>query len=208
MNKYLDKQTQDYYQTNAQIIAREYAEAPAGVDAWFRSAFPEGGRLLDVGAAAGRDVLLLMKAGYEAFGVDPCRELVEYGLNASPELAGRLWCDALPELETVQNDNFDGVLCSAVLMHLSRRGLADAAAGVRRVLKTGGGLLVSLPITPGGLPVLGRDAKGRLFNGLSPREADDLFSAYGFIKALQEKSADALGRQNRKWTVLVYQLKG
>jgi len=207
MNRYADKKTQDYYKTNAQMIAREYAEAPGGVDAWFGKAFPKGGRVLDVGAAAGRDVLLLGKSGYEAFGVDPCRELVEYGIGVNPGLTGRLWCDALPELETVQNDNFDGVLCSAVFMHIPRRGLADAAAGVKRVLKPGGGLLLSLPFELDGSPVSGRDVKGRLFNGLSNSEADALLLKYGFRKILQKKNADALGRQNRKWVVLIYQLE-
>jgi len=163
-----DHETQQYYRDNAKALAQRYARARGGIEFWFDAAFPKGSKILDVGAAAGRDVLLLLEAGYDACGVDPCRELVAEGLKKNPVLKDHLACDSLPGLETIGDHGFDGILCSAVLMHLPEETLFDAAFGLRRVLKPGGRLLVSLPVDAGGEPVRGRDETGRLFNGLSP----------------------------------------
>ena len=196
-----DPKTGEYYEHNAQELARRYVAASGGVSAWFDVAFPEGTKVLDVGAAAGRDVLLLLQSGREAFGVDPCRELIEEGLCNEPALKGRISCDALPGLESIPDQSFDGVLCFAVLMHLPEETLFDAAFSLRRILKPGGRLLVSLPLGVKGVPVTGRDGKGRFFNGLSPDRLELLLSRLGFTCIDRGENADSLGRNERKWAV-------
>jgi len=85
-----DQKTQQYYRNNARALAQRYARARGGIELWFDAAFPKGSKILDVGAAAGRDVLLLLEAGYDACGVDPCQELVAEGLRRGPVLKDRL----------------------------------------------------------------------------------------------------------------------
>jgi SAM-dependent methyltransferase len=204
---YPDQKTQQYYRNNARALAQRYARAKGGIEFWFDAAFPKGSKILDVGAAAGRDVLLLLEAGYDAFGVDPCQELVAEGLRRDPFLKDRLACDALPGLETIGDHGFDGVLCSAVLMHLPEENLFDAAFGLRRVLKPGGRLLVSLPVDAGGEPVRGRDEKGRLFNGLSPDRLELMLTRLGFSCIGRGENYDSLGREERKWVVQLFVLK-
>jgi SAM-dependent methyltransferase len=202
-----DHETQQYYRNNARTLAQRYARARGGIEFWFDAAFPKGSKILDVGAAAGRDVLLLLEDGYDACGVDPCRELVAEGLRANPALKDRLACDALPGLETIADHSFDGILCSAVLMHLPEETLFDAAFGLRRVLKPGGRLLVSLPVDAGGEPVRGRDEKGRLFNGLSPDRLELMLTRLGFSCIGRGENYDSLGREERKWVVQLFVLK-
>jgi len=42
--------------------------------------------------------------------------------------------DALPDLHVVNNDAFDNVLCSAVLMHLRREEIITAIMSIARIL--------------------------------------------------------------------------
>lgn len=200
-------ETQQYYKNNAGALAQRYARARGGIKLWFDAAFPKGSKILDVGAAAGRDVLLLLEAGYDAWGVDPCRELVAEGLRTNPVLQDRLACDALPGLETIEDHSFDGILCSAVLMHLPEETLFDAAFGLRRILKPGGRLLVSLPVDEGGEPVRGRDEKGRFFNGLSPDRLELMLTRLGFSCIGRGENYDSLGREERKWVVQLFVLE-
>ena len=52
----------------------------------------------------------------------------------------------LPELATIADKYYDGLLCSAVLMHLPEEELFDASFAIRRVLKEHGRLLLSIPL--------------------------------------------------------------
>ena len=97
----LDLQTQQYYSEHALDLAGRYASASGGVDSWFDVAFPKGARILDVGCAAGRDMLLLLQGGWDAHGVDPCAGFIDEGLRSNPALKGRIFCDSLPGLSTV-----------------------------------------------------------------------------------------------------------
>ena len=203
----LDPQTQAFYSANASALAEQYRSATGGIETWFDVAFPKGSRVLDVGCAAGRDVSLLLKGGWEAFGVDPCPELINQGLRFDPSLDGRLFTDALPALSTIPDSSFDGVLCSAVLMHLPEETLFDAAFGLRRVLKPGGRLLVSLPVDPNGEPFTVRDEKGRFHNGLSPEKLELLLSRLGFTIIGRGENSDALGRAEKKWVVGLFVLE-
>lgn len=203
----LDPQTQAFYSSNAALPAEQYRSAAGGVETWFDVAFPKGSRVLDVGCAAGRDVSILLQGGWDAFGVGPCPELIDEGLRFDPSLKERLSVDALPALSTIPDNAFDGVLCSAVLMHLPEEILFDAAFGLRRVLKPGGRLLVSLPIDNKGEPLTGRDERGRFHNGLSPEKLELLLSRLGFACIGRGENSDALGRAEKKWVVGLFVLE-
>ncbi|HON34228.1 MAG TPA: class I SAM-dependent methyltransferase [Synergistales bacterium] len=202
----IDAQTQQFYSRNASPLAESYRFASGGIETWFDTAFPKGARILDVGCAAGRDVSLLLEGGWDAFGVDPCPELINEGLRFDAALKGRISVDALPALATIPDGSFSGVLCSAVLMHLPEESLFDAAFGLRRVLKGGGRLLVSLPLDPLGEPLAGRDERGRFHNGLSPVRLELLLSRLGFTCIGRGENPDALGRTGKRWVVLLFVL--
>ena len=203
----LDPQTREFYSANASLLAEQYRSAAAGIENWFDVAFPKRSRVLDVGCAAGRDVSILLQGGWDAFGVDPCPELINQGLCFDPSLDGRLLTDALPALSTIPDSSFDGVLCSAVLLHLPEEILFDAAFGLRRVLKPGGRLLVSLPLDSMGEPLTGRDEKGRFHNALSPERLELLLSRLGFTIIGRGENSDALGRAEKKWVVGLFVLE-
>jgi SAM-dependent methyltransferase len=202
----MDELTREYYQKNAPHLAEYYSSCKGGISAWFDVAFPPGTRVLDIGTAAGRDVSTLVRGGRDAFGIDPCQALIDHGNTMDPRLKGRLSIGALPDLTDVLDRAFDGVLCSAVLMHLPEEYLFDSAFEIRRVLKPGGRLLVSLPLDKEGAPVSGRDENGRLFSGLSPDRLRLLLSRLGFISIGRWDSEDGLERRDRKWVTELYTL--
>lgn len=202
----IDRDTHRYYQQNAASVADHYDSCRGGVSAWFDAAFPRGAKVLDIGTAAGRDVAKLIRSGRDAYGVDPCQALISEGVGRNPHFKSRLSTAGLPHLDGIPDRSFDGVLCSAVLMHLPEEHLFDSAFEIRRILKPGGRLLVSLPLDAEGAPLSNRDGYGRLFNGLSPERLRLLLSRLGFSSIGSSESADGLDRRDRKWFTELFAL--
>ena len=83
--------------------------------------FPLGSRVLDVGCGAGEQLASLRRAGIEAVGVEPSRELVE-SLVAAGFDARRGFAEQLP----VEDRSFDGLICKVVLPYTDeRRAIAE-----------------------------------------------------------------------------------
>ncbi len=204
----MDEKTLFSYDSQAKEFAERYENCSGGISEWFDVAFPKHCRVLDVGAGSGRDVSLLLKAGWDAFGVEPSGALIEEALRGHPEIEGRISQDSLPGLSTIADQSYDGVLCSAVLMHILEEELFDSIFSLRRILKPGGRLLVSLPIEADGTPTCGRDSTGRIFNGLSAGKIEWLLCRCGFRKIGIGQSDDALGRAERRWVTLLFSLEG
>lgn len=91
-----------------QLMEREY----------FNVSFPSGAKILDLGAGSGRDVQSLLNMGYDVYGIEPVDELRKLALDKHQKLRERLWDGKLPNLPKDLTNSFDGVLCSAVLMHI------------------------------------------------------------------------------------------
>lgn len=100
-----------------------------------------GERVLDVGCGEGRFAVELLGAGAHVVGIDAAEEPLRRARARHPELDLRLVSDAGPwELE---DSSFDVVWAGEVLEHV-----ADTSAWlseVRRVLRSGGSLLLSTP---------------------------------------------------------------
>ena len=72
-------------------------------------------------------------------------DLIAAALQRYPQLAGRLQQAGLPDLGAPFGGRFDGVLCTAVLMHLARVWLPASVGAMRGVLLARGRALVSVP---------------------------------------------------------------
>jgi 2-polyprenyl-3-methyl-5-hydroxy-6-metoxy-1,4-benzoquinol methylase len=100
-----------------------------------------GERVLDVGCAEGRFTAELVRAGAQAVGIDVAEEPLHRARARYAELDVRLVADEGPwELDDA---SFDVVWAGEVLEHV-----VDTAAWlseVRRVLRSGGSLLISTP---------------------------------------------------------------
>jgi SAM-dependent methyltransferase len=144
-----DAKTAAFYRDMAGSLAAQYGEVPPDAGDRLERAFRYSRKILDIGCGTGRDLAFLLRKGKDAYGADASKEMIA-AANATITAAGlsgagRLFEVALPDLSAFSEGEFDGVLCSAVLMHLPDEEIFDAVYALRRVLRPGGTLLVSVP---------------------------------------------------------------
>ncbi len=204
----MDRQTIEFYNRTAPETVVRYAQGQSAVTELFSVAFAPGSRVLDLGCGSGRDLNALCQAGYAGLGVDASAEMLSEARQLFPALANRITQDELPQLTTVADQGFDGVLCSAVLMHLPGEWLFDTVYNIRRILKPGGRLLISTPLEgPATDAESHRDESGRLFNGVTPENFQFLFEKIGFRQVGRWDTEDQLGRANRRWATQLFVLE-
>jgi SOS-response transcriptional repressor LexA/SAM-dependent methyltransferase len=208
----MDEKTIAYYSLNADRLAKQYAKAIYTLEECFTSAFAREHKILDVGCGTGRDLSFLLKIGKDAFGVDPSREMLHAAHQTLGENDfsgdGRLFMGSLPDLSQFSESEFDGILCSAVLMHLPEEELFDAVYTLRRILRTGGTLLVSVPVARSDVdPISRRDVGGRLFTELPAPKLQLLFERVGFVVRESEIVGDSLDREGLTWCVTEFRLE-
>jgi SAM-dependent methyltransferase/phage repressor protein C with HTH and peptisase S24 domain len=208
----MDTKTTAYYSQNASKLAEKYATVVHTLEDCLTSVFARSHKILDVGCGTGRDLSFLLGNGKDAYGVDPSREMLVAAHQAlgarGISSEGRLFVGSLPDLSQFAESEFDGVLCSAVLMHLPEEELFDAVYALRRILRPGGTLLVSVPVARCDIdPITRRDSGGRLFTELPAPKLHLLFERVGFVVRESEKVEDSLGRDGVSWCVTEFRLE-
>jgi SAM-dependent methyltransferase len=118
-------------------------------DQLLRGRIATGMRVFDAGCGNGRNLVYLMKSGYEVFGVDENPTSIEYVRRTASTLAPALPLDNFRmepvERMTFPDDFFDVVLSSAVLHFANDDDQFSAMLrGTWRVLKPGGMFLCRL----------------------------------------------------------------
>jgi SAM-dependent methyltransferase len=206
----MDRDTLEYYDRHAAEVADRYELASGGVASFFPFVFEKGERVLDIGAGTCRDAAVLLGLGIDAHAVEPSSGLRKRAAALHPELAGRIFDGSLPgRLPPQVAGPYDGILVSAVLMHVADAQLFDAAFAIRERLKADGKLLVTVPVQRGDLPAgVERDTAGRLMVMRSPAQLKLLFGRLGFTLESEWRSADALGRRGFDWATLSFRFSG
>lgn len=196
----MDERTEAFYSRNAGRLALDYQQADSDYFATLDRAFEKAGKILDVGCGAGRDCACLLGKGKDVYGVDASPEMLAEAKalfkRKGHSSDGRLFQGALPDLSQFSDGEFDGLLCSAVLMHLPEEAIFDAVYSLRRVLRPGGVLLISVPSNrPDIDPQTRRDGAGRLFTRLPAARLRLLFEWGGFkvdgTEAIKRLTQDA-----------------
>lgn len=202
----MDQATVSYYSKNSQIVAERYEAVVSSLSKSFEVAFKPKSKLLDVGCGSGRDLALLAYKGHECFGVDATPEFVTLSQSLHPELKDKVFLAALPNFEPPFGGDFDGVLCSAVLMHIPESELVQAAVSIKRCLKMHGRLLYSVPSKRLDVVTENRDANGRLFVPDQSDRLQAIFLQLGFSLISKWDNADSLGRDSVEWISVLMEL--
>ena len=111
---------------------------------WFKSFFslmPPNGKILDLGCAFGRDCRYFVESGFDTYGVDFSNEMIKKAKKFVPEAKFRVM-DVL-DLK-FDKSFFDGVWCSAVLLHIKKLLIPKALSEINKVMKRGGILFLYL----------------------------------------------------------------
>jgi len=203
----MDALTVKYYDDNAETLFAMYTSGQSGVEKYFKVAFPPGSEILDIGSGSGRDVGILMKEQYVAYGTEPSVNLRSLAVSRIPQLEGRIYPGALPDLAAQIDKKFDGVLCAAVFQHIPQEEQFDAAFDIRNVLKPNGRLLLSFPKDRPGIGETSRDENGRLYTKIVPEAAELLFERLGFQCIGRWDNPDSLMRPGVSWATLLFVLR-
>lgn len=172
----------------------------------FGWAFKPKSKIVDIGCGSGRDLALLASQGHDCFGVDATPEFVDLSQSLHPELQGKVLHASLPYLAPPFGGNFDGVLCSAVLMHIAESELVSAALSIKRCLKSQGRLLYSVPSKRLDVVTENRDANGRLFVPDQSNRLQMIFEQLGFSLISKWDNSDSLGRDSVEWISVLMEL--
>ncbi len=204
----IDTQTLQFYADNAVNVAEKYDSCTGGIADYFYDSFKTDMKILDVGCGSGRDLRILHEMKYQADGVDSCEAFVEIANKSNTQYGSTVLQDELPELEKVEDKSYEGILCSAVLMHLPEEELFDASFAIRRILKEKGRLLLSIPLHDETINrQTKRDSDDRLFNGIPPEQLHLLFERIGFKLVTRWNTKDSLNRNHRKWATMLFELE-
>ena len=199
----MDNSTCKYYSTNAKEIIDRYDSVKSPVAEYLPLSFKSGSKLLDIGCGSGRDVIAALELGYDAYGVEPSDALRRMSLEKHPELSSRILEGSLPRLAFT--DMYDGILCSAVFMHIPVVDQVDALISMRNRLHEQSRLLISIPAPRMGLDHEHRDSNGRLFTPINPEQLKLLCIRLGFRFISQFDNDDALNRSDVRWFTLLFE---
>ena len=95
----------------------------------------KGGKVLDLGCGYGRDLEYFYKMGYAIFGLDISEKMIERAKKEAPK--AKLKIGNLLKLD-YNDDYFDGIWCSATLIHIAKKDACKALSEMNRVLKKEG----------------------------------------------------------------------
>lgn len=104
----------------------------------FTALVAPGGRVLDAGCGAGRDLRAFRLSGFDAEGVDPCVELAAEAASFSGSPTR-----VLGFLELEDEAAWDGIWCCASLLHVPAAKQDEAWRRLGRALRPGGVLYAS-----------------------------------------------------------------
>ena len=138
--------------------------------------------------------------------VDATPEFVALSQSLHPQLKGKVLQATLPNFSPPFGGEFDSVLCSAVLMHVTEKELEPSAVSIKRCLKKSGRLLYSVPSKRLDVVTDNRDTNGRLF---IPDQSDRLqiiFERLGFSLISKWGDADSMGRDSVEWVSVLMEL--
>ncbi len=205
-----DKKTLDYYNSHAARVFQLYSSIPSPLKDLFLEFLPPGGRILDIGCAAGRELNALRQEGFEAYGMESSRELIDQLQENCPALKDYVFPGYLPEgiPEDIQGRSpWDGLVCSAVLQHIRDSQLAPSAASLSRLLIPRGRLILTVP---GSYPLKkdDRDEQERLFRIRPAEELMTLFENCRLGLLERRDSRDSLKRDGISWMTLIFEKEG
>ena len=184
-----------YDSAAAEIAELHKGLVPTRIYALVHQYFIVGGKCADIGCGIGRDTSWLANQGFKVVGIDPSIGMLQQARSLFPSI--EFTQDSLPFLSTQGDDLYDNVLCSAVIMHLPRSRITDAARNLVRIMRPGGVIILSYR----GTRNVGQRESGKLYTSLDEDELRRVFVTAGAL--LLHSESDREEQRDLHWTNLV-----
>jgi SAM-dependent methyltransferase len=179
-------------------------ESPrSAISLHFESAFAPGARVLDVGCGMGRDLAVLREMGFDAYGIEPHDAMRSRAIERHPQLAGRIAAAALPQIGEPFGGGFDGIVCSAVLMHVTPDALPASLVALNALLVAQARVLMAVPEMDAHLLADGHDQDGRAFANHAPEHVQALMAELGF--ELANRTEVTTPSMDTRWRILLFE---
>lgn len=198
----MDNKTLGAYDLHGADFAKRYRTGERVPIERFKEAFEQRLKIIEIGTGSGIDMVRLLNAGYDVTGLEPSATLRQEALEHFPQLAERLYEEALPlshNFLAKMSGSFAGILCSAVLMHLPVDKHLRAMLDMAELLEPQGRLLLTVSETRDGLDAERRDEFGRFYAELSPDYLKSLFNEAGFRILKTWNNDDQWHRRGLLW---------
>ena len=107
----------------------------------FITYLPKSSNILDVGCAFGRDSKYFSQKKFKTYGIDLSQKMIKEATKFSPKT--KFFVMDMTDLK-FNNNFFNGIWCSASLLHLKKEDSLNAISEFNRVLKKDGYLFINL----------------------------------------------------------------
>lgn len=202
----MDTRTLQAYETHGSNFAKRYRNGRRVPIEKLKMAFAHRSRILEIGPGSGSDMDRLTGEGYDLSGLEPSETLRSEISEHFPRLASRLYAGALPLEEGLLakwRGRFDGVHCSAVLMHVKEHLQHQAMQNIADVLKSEGRLVMTVSVTRGNLDGERRDEFGRFYAELQPDRVKSLCECVGLKIIDVWENVDEWHLRGLQWSTYV-----
>ncbi len=137
--KFYDKNLSEYIKNTKKLQDKEWINK-------FSKLLPKKSKVLDLGCGYGRDCKTFVELNFDTYGIDLSRKMVA----KARKIAKKAKFKVMNILELKFSDKFfDGVWCSASLLHISKKDLPNAINEIKRVLKENGLCYLSVKLGKG-----------------------------------------------------------
>jgi len=199
----MDQPTLDFYNAHAEEQASNYNAIESPLKSLYTELFQKGDSVLDVGCGSGRDMDLMLQLGFQATWLEPSEALISQACERFPHLKPLILSGTLSALPEDLQGSFDGVILSAVIMHIPEDELWTTAGAIKSLLRPGGTVVISHCTRRDGHLKDQRDDRGRLFILRSSEEIQSMFEDLGFERKRLLLDEDCLGRKGIEWETVV-----
>jgi len=188
-------QTIAYYDNNARLWTSSHGGYEK--ESWwkdqmkiFHNYLPKG-RVLEIGAGAGKDAESLINLGYDYVGTDASKELLKIAKERNPNAV--FLNKSVQELDLTLGE-FDGFWASAVLLHIPKDEMVDALKCISLVLKDGGIGFITMKEGRGEEV---DEKTGRHYSYFQKEEFEDLLNLANF----EVLEGGIIDREGEKWLI-------
>lgn len=181
----MDKETIETYNCEAERIAQLHSTLiPHRIYELIDQYFIKGGKTADIGCGIGRDTHWLNQQGFPTSGIDASEEMLKQARFLYP--TNNFIQDYLPDLNQLSESRFQNILCSAVLMHLSKVDLKIACSRLLQLLNDNGCLVISYR----GTNEIGNREKGKLYESININDFLNIFIKNGCEVLVKESETE------------------